>query len=192
MIAFTALGYGATMVAMPLIIDAYNVLHETMPPALAGLDEAGLCVALDRSAFRAQSPVVVCDGRPKPLGVIDSPVHSVELVYSGTNRTADDVIIAMIDAHSAPRRLTIVSTDREIRKAARRRRATSWTSDTFLSKLVEAMGTKPQAAGKPRADDMTPEQIAAWLKQFGFGDADEAKDSSSKEDDDLKGVWPPW
>lgn len=179
---------------MPLIIDAYNVLHETMPPALAGLDEARLCVALDRSAFRAESPVVVCDGRPKPLGVTESPVHSVELVYSGPNRTADDVIIAMIDAHSAPRRLTVVSSDREIRKAARRRRAVSWTSDEFLTKLVEAMGAKPPTPGKPRPDDMTPEQVDAWLRQFGFGGAVEPGDPKDppQDEDDLKGVWPPW
>jgi predicted RNA-binding protein with PIN domain len=154
-----------------LLIDCYNVLHETMPPVLAGLDEGGLCIALTQSRFRAQEAVVVCDGRPKPLRVSESPVDAVQLVFSGPHRTADDVLITLIEGDSAPRRLTVVSSDREIRKAARRRRAHSMASATFINQLAGSLGRKPRAHpnAKPDAGAMTPHQVQQWLETFGFG-----------------------
>ncbi|MEX0643360.1 MAG: NYN domain-containing protein, partial [Pirellulales bacterium] len=162
----------APSTAMPLLIDGYNVLHATMPPALAGLDEAGLCRALARTPWQAEPIVVVCDGRPGPLGVVESPVSEVELVYSGPTRTADDVIIERIDADSAPRRLIVVSTDHAIRKAARRRRAISWTSDQFIHRLVAAMHNDfaPPNEGKPDIDTLPPQQVRDWLDAFGVED----------------------
>ncbi|MEO0586723.1 MAG: NYN domain-containing protein [Planctomycetota bacterium] len=155
-----------------LLIDAYNVLHTTMPPVLAGLDEAGLCVALKRSAFRRHHAVVVCDGRVKPLGPESSPVDGVEIVYSGSSRSADDVIIDRIDASSTPRRLTVVSTDRQIRAAARRRRCRSLTSDAFIAAVAESLDRTPPPPrnakpGGPLSDD----QVRRWLDHFGIDDS---------------------
>ncbi len=72
--------------SMRLIIDGYNVLHETMPPPLAGLDEAGLCRALDASVWRSKSPVVVCDGRPKPLGLTEVSRTGVLSIRRGVEK----------------------------------------------------------------------------------------------------------
>ena len=156
---------------MPLLIDCYNVLHETMPPVLAGLDEAGLCVALSRSAFRHERAVVVCDGRPKPLRASESPVPNAELVFSGGTRSADALIVDLIDRDTAPRRLVVVSSDREIRKAARRRRAQSWTSDRFVVELAASLGQAPPAdpSSKP-SGPLTDEQTRRWLDAFGVDD----------------------
>lgn len=52
---------------MSLIVDCYNVLHVTMPPLLAGLDEGRLCAVLDRTPWADSAVTVVADGRPKPL-----------------------------------------------------------------------------------------------------------------------------
>ena len=49
---------------------------------------------------------------------------------------ADDVIARMIRQSSAPRRLTIVSSDRAILREARRRRCRTITSDQFLAQLA--------------------------------------------------------
>jgi predicted RNA-binding protein with PIN domain len=152
-----------------LLIDAYNVLHATMPAVLAGLDEEGLCVAIQRSAYRRHRAIVVCDGRVKPLGPEASPVDGVELVYSGSTRTADDVIIDRIDASHTPRRLVVVSTDREIRAAARRRRCTSVTSDDFVARVAETLDRTPAPPrdAKPHGP-LTGDQVDRWLKHFGI------------------------
>ncbi|MFA9476932.1 NYN domain-containing protein [Phycisphaerales bacterium AB-hyl4] len=153
-----------------LLIDAYNVLHTTMPPALAGLDAAGLCLALARTPWREQSIKVVCDGQPGPLGLLDSPTDAVELLYSGVNRTADAVIIDHVNHHTAPRRLTVVSSDHEIRKAARRRRATTWTSEQFIHQLVEALrqGNHPTVGPEKPTGTLDDAQTRNWLKAFGY------------------------
>lgn len=158
---------------MPLIVDCYNVLHTTMPPMLAGLDEAGLCRALARTPWASGPITVVADGRVKPLGVVESPVDAVDLVYAGSHRSADDLIIDLIDADSAPRRLTVVSSDRQIRAAARRRRAKDMTSDTFIDKLcghLRRHKAGPPPPGRPRVEPLPPEIVDRWKKHFGIED----------------------
>lgn len=156
---------------MPLIIDCYNVLHETMPPMLAGLDEGALCRAIDRTPWARQPVTVVADGRPKPLRAEVSPVDSVDLVFAGSSRSADDLIIALINADSAPKRLTVVSSDRQIRAAARRRKARSWSSDEFIHKLCGHLRDGPSRAiptDRPDFGKLPPELVERWKSYFGL------------------------
>ncbi|MEX1015290.1 MAG: NYN domain-containing protein [Phycisphaeraceae bacterium] len=176
-----------------LLIDGYNVLHTPMPPALAGLDTASLCRALARTPWRRGPIVVVCDGQAGPLGLLESPVEAVELVYAGRTRIADDVIIEQINAATAPRRLIVVSSDHEIRQAARRRRARSWTSEQFLHELLEALRRGPAAAEpeKPAPDPLSPRQVDDWLETFGYEAGPSDPDDPDDEDDDDARYWPP-
>lgn len=156
---------------MPLVIDGYNLLKADMPPSLAGLDEAGLCHALDRAGFVAGGVRIVLDGGPKPGLPTQSPVTGVELVHAGKGKSADDVIMDMIDADHAPRSLVVVSTDREIRKAARRRRAVSVTSADFIRMLAAALartrggGPSPDKITRGQLDD---DDVRRWLDEFGI------------------------
>ena len=152
---------------MPLLIDCYNVLHVTMPPSLAGLDEAGLCRALARSGLHGQKMTVVCDGRVKPHGPAESPVDGVDLVYSGPRASADDVIIRLIDADSAPRRLIVVSNDRQIQKAARRRRAKVMPAEELIRLLATSGTARPASGGKPTGA-LPPDEVERWLVDFGL------------------------
>ncbi|MCG8401852.1 MAG: NYN domain-containing protein [Firmicutes bacterium] len=162
-----------------LLVDAYNVLHAEKPGSLAGLDLAGLCRALDRTRWVKRGVVVVADGDPGPLGMLASPAPNVALVYSGHGRTADAEIIHRIDVDSSPRRLVVASSDREIRKAARRRRARDWTSEHFLSRLVEQLRIAgPRGCANAGDVDITKPQVAgrevdAWLEAFGIDANDE-------------------
>ncbi len=159
---------------MPLAIDCYNLLHIPMPPSLAGLDESRLCQLLARSRWSGTGIWVVCDGVIKPGGIGQSPVHQVELVYSGPSRCADSVIMEMVAANSAPRRLTIVSTDRQIRAAARRRRCHVVTSKQFISELLQLLsGPSMGGHGDPeshRHTALSGQEVDQWLKTFGVND----------------------
>ncbi len=163
---------------MPLLIDCYNVLHAEKPAALAGLGEASLCALLARTRWAAGGVTVVCDGSPKPhsLKQGDPALGAVELIFSGADRSADDVIIELIDADSAPRRLTVVSSDRAIRKAARRRKARDWSAEEFLQRLPKAVssgsGTSAPGPAKPGGAVMPDEQVQRWLDFFGIDPAD--------------------
>jgi hypothetical protein len=155
---------------MPLIIDCYNVLHVAMPPMLAGLDEAGLCRAIDRTTWARSGVTLVADGRPKPLRAQVSPVQSVELIFAGSSRSADDVIIQHIRSSSAPRRLTVVSSDRQIATAAQRRRCRVWSSESFINRLCEQLRKSPgqnQPSDRPHVERLPPELVDRWLKAMG-------------------------
>ncbi len=160
---------------MPLLIDCYNVLHAEKPATLAGLGEASLCGLLAASPWARSGVTVVCDGRPKPHSPDPEAVGAVVLIFSGAGRSADDVIIELIEKDSAPRRLTVVSSDRAIRKAARRRRARDWSSEEFLSRLAKAARPSGGAAssGKPASGPLPDEQVDRWLDWFGIDPGDE-------------------
>jgi uncharacterized protein len=156
---------------MSLIVDCYNILHAEMPPPLAGLDEAGLCRAIARSAWRGQPVTVVCDGKVKPGGASDfrgSPVDEVVLLFAGKGKSADDVILDMIDADHSPRKLVIATSDREIQKAARRRKCKVLSAEQFIRTLSSRPGEKSVEA-RPTAP-LDESEVGRWLEEFGFDD----------------------
>ncbi|MCC6682890.1 MAG: NYN domain-containing protein [Phycisphaeraceae bacterium] len=152
---------------MPLLIDCYNVLH-TPAPGRAGSDltTATLCHQLAGTKWARYGITVFCDGLPKPDERFDPPAN-VQMVHSGPQRSADDLILARIEEEANPRRLVVVSSDRAIRAAARRRKANSWTSEEFLGRLQQQSATRPpRSAGKP--GPLTEDQVDHWLRAFGF------------------------
>ena len=187
---------------MPLLIDCYNVLHAEKPSSLAGLGEASLCGLLARSPWAKGGVTVVCDGRPKPHSPSPSEVGAVTLIFSGevsggvsggmsgggAGRSADDVLIELIDKDSAPRRLTVVSSDRAIQRAAGRRKARCWSSEAFLKRLAAAIervgrfggagrsgsGPGTSGGGKPEVGQMPGDQVDRWLDLFGIDPVDGA------------------
>jgi uncharacterized protein len=156
---------------MPLIVDANNLLHATMPPSLAGLEEAGLCRLLASSVWRGQRMVVVCDGAPGPLRLIASPVPQVELMFAGHKCEADDVILELIEQETAPRRLVVVSSDHVIRKAAHRRRARDVSSDQFVQMLAR-IRSHPATSAQPGVEGDRPPlgsaEVEYWLRELGL------------------------
>lgn len=153
---------------MPLIVDCYNLLHQPMPPSLAGLDEQRLCRAIRGSVWGAEGAAVVCDGVPKPGVAAGTCAPGVKLIYSGPRRTADDVIRALVKKSSAPRRLTVVSDDREVQLAVRRRRARVLSCQAFIHSLVApAGGHEAGSAAKPAVHPAELLNAEQWAAEFG-------------------------
>ena len=165
---------------MRLVVDGNNFLMADLPAAVAGIGEAALCRLLGRSPYAGKvgDVTVVMDGGPVPLRVTRSPVENVELRLAGHGREADDVIIELIDACSAPKRVTVVSTDRKVRAAARRRRCRSVTSEQFGHELARLVGRLNRGKPvQPRPEDaatakppggLSEDDVARWLEEFGF------------------------
>ena len=176
---------------MPILIDCYNVLHADKPPVLAWLSEASLCILMARSSWARSGVTIVCDGSPKPHSPDLMAVDPVELIFSGVGQSADDVIIRLIDEDSAPKRLTVVSSDQVIRRAARRRRARDWTAEAFLNRLAKVVikgkgkaDDPPQESSKPGGGEMTDHHINEWLTEFGL-----AEKQAPDQDDPFKDPW---
>jgi YacP-like NYN domain len=136
-----------------LLLDTYNILHVTgvLPPDLAGIEIMDLVRLIRASRYRHQPATLVCDGRANPQAKAGRQ-GLITIQFSGGSkdaggRSADDLIAQIIAQSTAPRRLTVVSSDRAIIKAARRRRCVNLTSEAFLKNLVADAHHYDLAAG---------------------------------------------
>lgn len=156
-----------------LLVDAYNALHVTgvLPPHLAGLDAPALAELVGRSRWGRGRATLVCDG-VKPRGW-PREVEGVELRFAGPGRDADGLIERLLRDSPDPRRVTVVSTDQRLRKAAKRAGASSLTSEAFLAQIAadmeapKARASSP-AAGKPEVP-LDAFALRRWLDEFGLG-----------------------
>jgi len=129
---------------MPLIIDSFNVLHMTgvLPPDLSGMDIEELRGVISLSRFRNQTITLVCDG-VQPIELRRQPdddqqqraLANISMMWSGTETDADTIIEILVAQSSAPRRLTVVTSDRRLTRVIRKRRVRIMTSESFLSRL---------------------------------------------------------
>ena len=154
---------------MPFVIDGNNLIY-ALADAGREVGRAGLCKLL--APLLARGPVTAIFDGPPPPGPMARQIEltGITVNYS-CGRPADEVIIEHIRANSAPRRLTVVSTDREIRQAARRRRCKSVTSQDFavlLEKLTEAPTQRRPSEPPEKTDGLSGKHVDEWMKEFGF------------------------
>ncbi len=156
---------------MPFLIDGNNLLH-ALRKMEGELSRGDLCEMLTKLTALDRRVAIFFDGVPPP-GYSTEPTfeHGLEIAFSGPDRSADDLILARIASDTAPRRLTVVSTDRQIRKAARKRRCKPIFSEDFaefLQRLIEKMQGRPPSEPPEKRHGLTPEQTEHWLRQFGL------------------------
>jgi predicted RNA-binding protein with PIN domain len=155
-----------------LLVDAYNVLHVTgvLPPELAGLEAADLAELVSASRWGRHQVQLVCDGtRPKDARPV--PRGGVRVTYAGGGASADAAIERLLEECSHPRRITVVSNDRQVQRAARRRGAKVLRSDDFLRPLATDAARAPRGRrAAPRRDPgpLSARQVDAWLRYFGI------------------------
>lgn len=167
-----------------LVIDGNNLMHQPMPQSLAGLDEAMLSRLLAHAAWTPA--VLMLDGRAGGDRPRRSGYRGVSLRYAGAGRTADELIIDLVERSTTPRRMEIVTNDRAIQKAVRRRRAKVWNCQAFISELLARLAGGPGEPAEPDDvfdDDVGPaagsrtrtleaDDVEDWLETFGFSDED--------------------
>lgn len=129
-----------------LVIDAYNYIMRT---ALAGADiETSRDMLLDQLVeYRRQKVVRVTAvfdaARGIHLARSRTNYKGVEVIYSGQNESADDVILEMI--RSRPAGLVVVSSDRALIDEAKRRGVSF-----MVPARLEAALHGEDAEGQPR------------------------------------------
>ena len=182
---------------MTLIIDAYNLLHCThiLPDRYALVGVTGLARLLLDSRYARQRIVIVCDGTP-PRGHLDVP--GVQIIFSGPGREADAVIERLVAEDSAPRQLTVVSNDRRVQRAARKRRGQALACETFLRQITDDVRDSDRDHPEPDRGPLEPDETAAWLAEFGYDvteqppqaqDPDPRDDPSSRTDIHTADYW---
>ncbi len=161
---------------MPLIIDTYNVLHTTgvLPPEMAGIDVGGLIGLILASRYRRQLVTLVCDGtgpRPASPGL----PRTIAIRFSGPDREADDLILDLVEQATDRRRITVVTSDRAVADAARKRGCATLTSPTFLKRLLGDAQTRPKPADDRPTGPLDAKRVDEWIEQFGLAETEVAK-----------------
>jgi len=180
-----------------LLIDGYNLLYA------AGLGQAdyapGELLRARRRLLRylvrrlrsheLRRTTVVFDARHPPEGFPHtSMLCGMRVLFATPDGDADAVIEDLIDRHSAPRRLTLVSSDHRLQQAARRRRAAFLDSDVFVDDLERRAATAADEADTEEAVDpketgeLSPGELAHWEAVFGAIDADDLAEAASEHE----------
>lgn len=159
---------------MPVLVDGNNLMF-----AARNLDDPDrpvgrllLAQTLGQWAeIRGHDVRIVYDGPAPPQPKRQQFEHpSLIVTYSGKGVSADSVLADLIAQSSAPRLLVVVSSDREVQRDARRRKATAVESAAFWSRVRAELA-------RPQPDSVEPEEkhqgldapaVDEWMRIFGF------------------------
>jgi uncharacterized protein len=185
--------------SMLILIDGYNVIGPGAPPGrgqsadwlrherqrlisvlASGLGEVlahETTVVFDASsASPSELARLGLENRYQQMGLT--------IEFATEYREADERIVELIGEHSAPKRLTVVSSDHRIQVAARRRGALAVDSDAWLDRLTEGRLTlavpwppPPKAifpglseTAKSEKDGSAGGDVKHWLSEFGISE----------------------
>ncbi|QDT38056.1 NYN domain-containing protein [Stratiformator vulcanicus] len=113
------------------------------------------------------------------------------ILFAGGDGIADEAIEKRISSHSAPSNLLVVSSDRRIRDAARRRGARDIGSEDYWDRLAREFRRRDvdevsQPDMKRTGDILGTNEVDYWLKEFGddlpqtSGDVDDSPTNSPR------------
>lgn len=157
---------------MPVIIDAYNLLHSIQKTSegFESITDVQLCHIIGRYLkLTGGKGEIIFDGTgPLDKTQFDN-ISNLEVFFTGFATDADTVIEDKIRASTAPKRLTVVSSDRRLRDAARARKATSIKSQVFWNNLQKQLSRNKkikEPAAKRRG--LSDSETKQWLEFFGL------------------------
>jgi predicted RNA-binding protein with PIN domain len=162
-----------------LLIDGYNLMHvagfareQYGPRGLQQQRERFLDWLWKRipPKLRPRTIVVFDAGEADGTYVQQGTHNDLRLLYSPRGLEADDVIEELIELHSAPKQLQVVSSDHRLHKAARKRKATCLDSEAFVSLMFrlarEARARREAEEELSKPTGALPEETAEWLRVF--------------------------
>lgn len=152
--------------ARHIVVDGYNLAH--------ALRDTGSLMRNDRSAarellldllrrYKRSAPAqitVVFDGRGAGPAQRQR-IAGIDVRFSRQPSSADDEIRALVAAARDPGRLLVVSSDRAVSGAARRRGAATVRSDEFGDRVFAALARDGDRQEKPLTAD-----TERWLELF--------------------------
>ena len=154
---------------MPYLIDGHNLVPKVPGLSLKDIDdEMQLVEMLQEFCRRKGKQVEVFFDKAAPGGrqVRVFGVVTARFIHQGS--TADQAIMARLDRIGAQaRNWTVVSSDRQVRAAARAKHATSMLSEEFVSLLIELQDGASNDEGADPNMDVSSDEVDEWLQIFG-------------------------
>ncbi len=167
-----------------IFIDGYNLLHVTglSGPEISRREIGRGSLERARNAllnFLAASlddderklTTVAFDSSNARSGLPRELKHQgITVKYATGYESADELLEELIREASAPRRLTVVSSDHRVQRAAKRRRARAVDSDVWYAEIRKSRDKPGQPVATPSPKPTGPlsdAEVAAWLDEFG-------------------------
>lgn len=182
---------------MRWLIDGYNVMYAggRLGPKLGRdgfrrarrrfLDELARALPGEEAA---ETTVVFDASVPPGDFQLDDRYRGLQIVFALGDENADARIEQLIAEHSAPKALSVVSSDHRVRQAARRRRARVLTAEEYWNRLddfKERQSRRPEKNAtrpEPTPAGGGPEESALWIEVFGdLDDSVETRESLSRD-----------
>jgi predicted RNA-binding protein with PIN domain len=184
---------------MFLIIDGYNLLNVVgivgrgIGPGSLERARLALLNFLAKSLDPKDIPktIVVFDSREAPWGLPRTVLHrGLSVQYASKYPDADCLIEELIMRESAPRQLTVVSSDHRLQRAARRRRARAVDSDVWYAEVLRSRRERnepsPEQIPVRPPVPLLPEDVEYWLDQFGGAEQLEQSMKEKMKKEDVK------
>ncbi|MFM7207505.1 MAG: NYN domain-containing protein [Planctomycetaceae bacterium] len=163
---------------MTLIVDGYNLLHASGvfgasrgPQGFEQSRHALLDMLVDLLGQKAGDTIVVFDAARAPDGLPGRLVHGgIRVWFAREYPDADSLIEELVEDDTAPAHLVVVSSDRRLQAAARRRRARAVSCEDWLAEAREARRARGRPSPDAKPPDPGPEGADFWKRYFGFDD----------------------
>ncbi len=155
-----------------IIIDGHNLLHSivNISEEAESINDVQLCWIVSKylGAIRKQGEIIFDGTGPRDKSQFDN-IANLEVCFAGLGKDADTVIENKIKANTAPKRLSIVSSDRRLRDAARARKATAVKSEVFWGNLRKQLRRKkPVKEPEAKRVGLSESETKQWLEFFGI------------------------
>jgi predicted RNA-binding protein with PIN domain len=168
---------------MRYLIDGYNLLHALWPGEWRKLTARAWPRFRQRLLERLRAhhqgdpgtaTIVFDTSRSPPGEPTEQDWYGVTVRFAFGYPSADDLIEELIRTDSAPDRLTVVSDDRRIKEAARRRGCVVLGCLDYLERAGRTVQPEKVREEPPiKPENIAPDEVDRWLKEFGgtAGDA---------------------
>ncbi len=167
------------------IIDGYNVLHvngyiDSRKVGPGTLEKArnlllGLLVKHMDVDDRRRTIVVFDSSEPNLPGRMT--VNEVMVEFANQHDSADELIGLLIARHSAPRQLTVVSSDHQVQRSATVRGATAVDADDWIDQFQSRRPQSEKSKDESESSEANEKQLsgdmasaAYWKDEFAIDD----------------------
>ena len=156
-----------------IIIDGYNLIKAN-PDIFSKMSDLEsqrthlLKILQSAPALLAQEILLVFDGTSSHSFPGTETKGRIQIIFSGKNQEADEVIQNLIRKNAASQKIQVISSDRSIRNTASDHRVSTITSHEFWRILLGSDPKTRQATNDNSSSNrqLSDNEVQEWLKLF--------------------------
>jgi hypothetical protein len=156
-----------------VLIDGYNLLRavQNLTEQPFNITDVQLCLVLGEYLYRIKkNGRIVFDGTGPKDKTAFKNIKNLEVIFSGSSHEADDIIEKLVFENTAPKNLVVVSSDRRVKAAAKKRKATAVDCVDFWTEVTKTLEKKRRRKPEPQAKfiGISEAETEYWLREFGL------------------------